>query len=33
MGGLVPSNFLIQDEYDRAWPNGTGAAKVGKPCC
>ena len=28
-GGLVPTNFLIQDEYDRAAPNGTGAAKVG----
>ena len=26
---LVPTNFLIQDEYDRAAPNGTGAAKVG----
>ena len=23
------TNFLIQDEYDRAAPNGTGAAKVG----
>lgn len=28
-GGLVPTNFLIQDQYDRAAPNGTGAAKVG----
>jgi len=28
-GGLVPTNFLIQDEYDRAAPHGTGAAKVG----
>ena len=28
-GGLVPTNFLIQDEFDRAAPNGTGAAKVG----
>ncbi len=28
-GGLQPTNFLIQDEYDRAAPNGTGAAKVG----
>ena len=28
-GGLVPTNFLIQDEYDRAAPYGTGAAKVG----
>ena len=27
-GGLVPTNFLIQDEYDRAAPNGTGAAKL-----
>ena len=26
-GGLVPTNFLIQDEYDRAAPHGTGAAK------
>ncbi len=26
---MVPTNFLIQDEYDRAAPNGTGAAKVG----
>ncbi len=24
-GGLVPTNFLIQDRYDRA-PNGTGTA-------
>lgn len=29
-GGLVPTNFLIQDEYDRAAPHGTGAAKVGE---
>ena len=29
-GGLVPTNFLIQDEYDRAVQNGTGAAKVGE---
>ncbi|MGV3029565.1 branched-chain amino acid aminotransferase [Streptococcus suis] len=28
-GGLAPTNFLIQDKYDRAAPNGTGAAKVG----
>ena len=28
-GGLVPTNFLIQDDYDRAAPHGTGAAKVG----
>ncbi len=28
-GGLAPTNFLIQDEYDRAAPHGTGAAKVG----
>lgn len=28
-GGLAPTNFLVQDEYDRAAPNGTGAAKVG----
>jgi branched-chain amino acid aminotransferase len=28
-GGLVPTNFLIQDEYDRAAPHGTGASKVG----
>lgn len=28
-GGLAPTNFLIQDDYDRAAPNGTGAAKVG----
>ena len=28
-GGLVPTNFLIQDEYDRAAPHGTSAAKVG----
>lgn len=27
-GGLKPANFLISD-YDRAAPNGTGAAKVG----
>lgn len=28
-GGLAPTNFLIQDKYDRAAPQGTGAAKVG----
>lgn len=28
-GGLAPTNFLIQDQYDRAAPHGTGAAKVG----
>lgn len=28
-GGLVPSNFLVLPEYDRAAPYGTGAAKVG----
>lgn len=28
-GGLQPTNFLIQEEYDRADPHGTGAAKVG----
>lgn len=28
-GGLQPTNFLIQEEYDRAAPHGTGAAKVG----
>ena len=27
-GGLAPTNFLIQDEYDRAAPHGTGAAKL-----
>lgn len=27
-GGLVPTNFIVSD-YDRAAPNGTGAAKVG----
>lgn len=27
-GGLTPTNFLVSD-YDRAAPNGTGAAKVG----
>ncbi|KIC78627.1 branched-chain amino acid aminotransferase [Streptococcus constellatus] len=28
-GGLQPTNFLIQEEYDRAAPHGTGAAKIG----
>lgn len=28
-GGLQPTNFLIQEKYDRAAPHGTGAAKVG----
>ena len=28
-GGLVPPNFLIQDEYDRAAPHGTGNIKAG----
>lgn len=28
-GSLAPTNFLIQEDYDRAAPNGTGAAKVG----
>ena len=27
-GGLTPTNFIVSD-YDRAAPNGTGAAKVG----
>ena len=27
-GGLAPTNFLIQDDYDRAAPHGTGAAKL-----
>lgn len=27
-GGLIPTNFIVSD-YDRAAPNGTGAAKVG----
>ena len=26
---MAPTNFLIQDDYDRAAPHGTGAAKVG----
>ncbi|HEN9259703.1 TPA: branched-chain amino acid aminotransferase [Streptococcus agalactiae] len=28
-GGLTPTNFIVFKEYDRAAPNGTGAAKVG----
>ena len=28
-GGLAPTNFLIQDEYDRAAPHGTGHIKAG----
>ncbi|QIW15812.1 branched-chain amino acid aminotransferase [Pasteurellaceae bacterium RH1A] len=28
-GGLSPSNFLVLEDYDRAAPHGTGAAKVG----
>jgi len=28
-GGLKPCNFVIQDEYDRAAPHGTGKQKVG----
>ena len=28
-GGLAPVNFMISDDYDRAAPYGTGAAKVG----
>lgn len=28
-GGLVPTNFLVSRDYDRAAPHGTGAAKVG----
>ncbi|AIF86711.1 TPA: branched-chain amino acid aminotransferase [Streptococcus agalactiae] len=28
-GGLTPTNFIVSKEYDRAAPNGTGAAKVG----
>ncbi|HGI4503781.1 TPA: aminotransferase class IV, partial [Streptococcus agalactiae] len=26
---LTPTNFIVSKEYDRAAPNGTGAAKVG----
>lgn len=28
-GGLAPVNFIVSDDYDRAAPYGTGAAKVG----
>ncbi|GAB6666556.1 branched-chain amino acid aminotransferase [Streptococcus uberis] len=28
-GGLVPTNFIVSEDYDRAAPYGTGAAKVG----
>jgi len=28
-GGLKPCNFVVQDEYDRAAPHGTGKQKVG----
>ena len=28
-GGMAPVNFMISEDYDRAAPNGTGAAKVG----
>ena len=28
-GGLTPTNFIVSDDYDRAAPQGTGAAKVG----
>lgn len=28
-GDLTPTNFIVSKEYDRAAPNGTGAAKVG----
>lgn len=28
-GGLVPSNFIVATDFDRAAPYGTGAAKVG----
>lgn len=28
-GGLKPCNFVVQDEFDRAAPNGTGKQKVG----
>ena len=26
-GGLTPTNFIVSDDYDRAAPHGTGAAK------
>lgn len=28
-GGLAPTNFIVSEEFDRAAPHGTGAAKVG----
>ena len=28
-GGMAPVNFMISEDFDRAAPNGTGAAKVG----
>ncbi len=28
-GGLIPTNFIVSDKYDRAAPYGTGTAKVG----
>lgn len=28
-GGLMPTNFIVSEDYDRAAPFGTGAAKVG----
>lgn len=28
-GGLIPTNFIVSDKFDRAAPYGTGAAKVG----
>ena len=28
-GGLTPTNFLVSEDFDRAAPYGTGAAKVG----
>lgn len=28
-GGLTPTNFVVSEDYDRAAPHGTGAAKVG----
>ncbi|EHJ56570.1 branched-chain-amino-acid aminotransferase [Streptococcus urinalis FB127-CNA-2] len=28
-GGLAPTNFIVSEDYDRAAPYGTGAAKVG----
>lgn len=28
-GGLIPTNFIVSEKYDRAAPYGTGAAKVG----